>query len=217
MNIHSIDTLYEGKRVEERDGQWICPVCSKVYKQKKSAENHLRKQNCHSVVDVFGDTEYEQKAFMFFKNLQANKGKGYRPTIKSFRKSRLYKGVVMYVVSCIANDVDQGLMYSFLNEIVGFSHDNAILSNGQDMKWVKAYRSFVHNHPEISDSKEYYEQYGDVLIEEPDFLIQSIEKAKISAGWIEKKPKLLRAVEDLPIGYRMRLMDILKEAEESGW
>lgn len=212
-----IDEIYEDKVIIEQNGAFICPVCRKEYKRKPSAVAHLEKQDCHSTYDVFGNTAYEEKALMFYKNVSAMTNARARPTMKSFRKNSLYKNTVTFVVSCMMNDVDAGLMYGFLNEVVGFSFPNKIMKEGQDMKWVMEYRSFIHNHPEISDSKEFFDQYKDVLKEDDDFLISSIEKAKLSFGYAENVPSLVRRIENFPAGYKMRLLDVLDRAERSKW
>lgn len=215
--MKTVQEVYEDKEVLEENGAYVCPVCRKSYQRRKYAEKHLESQQCHSVYDIFGETEYEKAAFLFYCNIQAEKNSKLRPSMKSFRKSSLYKNCVSYVVSCMANDIDAGLMYSFLNEIAGFSYPNAIMKKGMEREWIRNFRMFLHNNPEVSDSKEFYEQYKDVLLDDEDFLIQSIERAKISIGFIDKRKKLLRAVDKLPIGYKTRLIDVCNEAEESKW
>lgn len=218
MDITTVSEIYEDKEVVENgDGTFSCPVCGKGYKLRKPAQRHLDKRDCHSIQDIFGGTAYEEKAFMFYKNICAAKNSRARPSMSSFRKSNMYKNTVSYVVSCIVNEVDHGMMYSFLEEIVGMRFPNKIMKEGQDMKWVKEYRAFIHKHPEVSDSKEFFKQYKDVLKEDDDFLMSSIEKAKISMGFVERTPSLCRKVEAFPLGYRMQVLDILEAIDRSEW
>ena len=214
-----IDAIYEDKHlIEKSDGTFACPVCHKVYKRKTIAEKHLTKQDCHSALDVFKDTAYEKMAYDFYVNLLNENGhKWSRPTMSSFRKSKMYKQVNRFVLASIVYEADTGTLYSFLNEIVGFKHTSAILSKGQDEKWIEEYRLFLHCHPEVGDSSNYYGKYEDELLSDEDFLIKSIQKAHISVGYITKRPKLSQAVEDLPVGYKMQVIDIMDKMEECKW
>lgn len=216
-SLPDIDALYEGKEIkEESDSSYTCPVCQKSYKRKGAADKHLEKQECHSTHDVFQNTMYEERAFLFYKEILVSSGNTKaRPTMKSFRKSRLYKPVVTYVVSCIINEVDAGLMFSYLEEIIGFKYTTAILSNGKDLEWIGKYRLFLHNNPSISNSEAFYDTHKDELVSDPDVLIQSIQKAHISIGFITKRKSLEAAVESLPIGYRLRLIDIMDKMAEA--
>ena len=214
-----IESLYEDKEVVDNgDGTFSCPVCGKSYKKRKSAQNHLDKQDCHSALDVFRNTEYEKMALELYTNILSETGKSSaRVTLQSFRKSRFYKQVNMFLVSCIVYEVDAGLMFSFLKDIIKFTRTNVILSKGQEKYWVDELRLFIHCNPDASESKEYYEVYKDELISDPDVLINAIEKAKISIGFISHRKGLEKAVEDLPVGYRLRVLDILDSMGNCKW
>jgi len=214
-----IESLYRGKEIlDNGDGTFICPVCEKSYKRKKSAQNHLEKQDCHSALDVFGNTEYEKLAMELYTNILNETGKSSaRVTLQSFRKSRFYKQVNMFLISCIIHEVDAGLMFSFLKDIIKFTRTNVILSKGQEKYWIDELRLFIHCNPDVSDSKQYYEVYKDELLSNPDMLINAIEKAKISIGFVSHRKSLEKAVEDLPVGYRLRVLDILDNMGECKW
>lgn len=214
--LPDIDAIYEDKHIiETEQGAFVCPVCEKEYKRRPAAVKHLDKQECHSALDVFEGTPYEERAFLFYKNIMASSNSRARPTMKSFRKSRLYKQVNTYILSCIINEVDAGLFYSFLEEIIGFRYTNAILSNGKDDKWVHEFRVFLHANPSVSGSKEFYKGYKEELLEDEDYLMRSIAKAHISIGFIQQRKSLEEAVSNFPVGYRMRILDIMNEVDQS--
>lgn len=216
--MKSLDDIYSNGIIPSSSGMFVCSVCSREFKTEGGATRHFNKKDCHSAVDVFADSDHERIGLEFYKNILASQGKGHaRPTLNSFRKASLYKNTMLYIVSCMIHEVDYGMFYSFLNEIVGFSFPNKILLEGQDFKRIKEFRTFLHKNHELTESAEYCKVYQQELEESQDFLISAIEKAKISMSYIGQSDYLLDLVDRMDIGYQIRVSDIVSDMGALKW
>ena len=182
--VNDVAALYQSGLIES-DGCYQCPVCKKEYKNLKSAQKHIEKQDCFKVQDLFEGTAHEDNAYVMFKEILATTNPAARSSIHIFRKSKMYGPVVRFIVFCSYHDVDdRGLYYTWLNEIVGIKYPNKILSEAIKESRLREFRKFLYSNPSLVDSASYVDKYKQDLIDDQKFFIRSIEKAHVTVQYL---------------------------------
>jgi len=208
--INEIDAMYDKGVTSHQNGLHVCGVCGKVYKTLKAAQKHMERKDCYKLFDLVKDTMHETKAYTLYKTLVSALNPNARVTLNIFRKSPMYNPVVRFSMYCSLNEVFSTDIYvSWLNEIKGIEQVNAILSEGIKDDTLREFRLFAHKH-ELMPSELYYQRYKDLLMEDDDFLVRSIEKAKIGAIFIAKEATFpfVERMEALPMDYQLRLQQL---------
>lgn len=209
---NDVSYLYESGLIENEDGTHTCPVCKKKYKNKKSAQKHLDKQDCYKIQDLFGGTEFEKQAFHLFKEILASTNPSARTTVSTFRKSKSYSQIVRFILFTSYHDVyDKGLYYSWLNDIIGIRYMTKILSEGIKESRLREFRRWLQSHPSYIDSETFLDRYKEDLIEDQHFFIRSIEKGHVSIEYLSKSNDFPfdEICANLYQDYYQRLMDLL--------
>ena len=220
MNIkptNDIDKLYDSGLIENDDGTFSCPVCNKVYKRRKSAEEHLESRDCFSLLDMFKDTANEMKGYGLYKGLILSANPKARTTINTFRKSKYYNSVMRYVSFAGIHELKERTSeyLDWLIEFKNFSNINGLLSNAIKESFLREFRLFLQKHGHIMiDSAKFYDRYNEDLSEDSHFFIRSIEKGHIWIGYFGEVDFDIDGVYDsLPADYQIRFDKILKEIE----
>lgn len=182
---NDINELYNQPVLETRNG-WMCPVCEKEYKRRTFLNKHLESKKCHSIVDVFKNTETEMfglEAYQFIQEEHTFIRK--INSLSQFRRSKLYKPIMESIVFWSQN---KGSMHQFkfyilwCTRLVRSNTDlyKAIYSSKQE-KNLKEFRLFLQRKtPHVIDSERFHNINKDKLLNDNWFLLRSIERADIS-------------------------------------
>jgi hypothetical protein len=160
-----------------------CRVCGKGFKSMDKLKEHVDDMACLTALDKFRGTHTEIKAYNLFKMIITEKNPTARMSIQIFRKSNTYGNAIKFSLFCSLHDLGELTIeyITWLLEFKGFVHINGVLSRGRSEFLIREFRKFCRiNHEVMINSKRFFDQYGDDLIEDPDFLIRSLGKAKIS-------------------------------------
>lgn len=212
-----IAEIFEGKELihhGEKDVE--CPVCGKHYKTVSGAQKHLDAQSCAKKQDIFANSAYETNAFILYTNIVHEMKPTARVTIKTFRKSPMYGLVIDFVLSTSIFEIkDRGLYFSYLRDIRDL-HPNSVLKAGTEEKNAREFRTFQQLYPKYIDSAKFFDQYGEDLIEDDEFLVRSIEKSDISIKWLlsNRKHNFEKMIDSLPIGLSMRIDTVINSMAE---
>lgn len=204
--VNEITQLYEKPPIKTKSG-FDCPVCGKNYKTEKGITKHMSEQDCYSIKHVFNGTIIESNALILFEEIMGNTS-----NLFVFRRSKLYAGIMKFVVFCMMNEVKEvGTYYAYINEchpkFRSKSHAHT-LSFGRKETTLREFRDFLQKNPIFIDTDKFISRYKNDLIEDPKFLIRSIEKAHVSIMTIIQDRELSKAIDDLPIGYYQRLEEL---------
>ena len=183
--INDLDTLFE-KGLIEKDGVYECPVCKKQYKRKASAEAHLAKKDCYSLKDLFSGTMHETRAYAIYQELIGMMNPNARLTLNTFRGSPYYNGATRLTLFIALHTLtDQRTTYlTWLNEFRGANSIHRIFSEGTKETNLRSFRSFLRHFPQFIESASYFERYKDILKNDEDFFIRSLETSKMSLDYI---------------------------------
>lgn len=211
--FNDVPSLYEEPLIYRDDGTIECPVCHKEYKREKSAIKHYEKQDCYNAVDVFKDTPYESYAFDLYEQIVYLKNSRAYVSKKTFRKSPSYRLAIQFILTCFSYEIpDIGEYYIYLKEVEGMNKINLCLSKGTHEDKIHAYRFYRHKNGLI-ESRSFYDKYKEELTNDEEFLLESIIKSNISVTFVSNSSTLMNVVENMPIGYRIRLQDYLEQGD----
>lgn len=199
--INDIEDVYNQDIIEE-NGKFVCPVCSKSYKRKSSAEKHLAKEDCLSLLDMFKNTTTEIKAYTHYKFLVGSVNPNATVSLQIFKKSPAYNGCIRLTLFLMYHEM-LNLFETYVQWLVEFKRSqtiHAILSVGVKESVLADFRVFLHIYPQFIDNDKFYRSYREDLIEDSEFLVRSLEKAKISM-------KYLLSQEDFPFEEVMQKME----------
>lgn len=202
--INDIELLYD-QPIIEQNGQYLCPVCNKSYKTIRGAENHMAAKDCYKVKDMFRNTVYEESALEFMNCLSSG-----RITVNIFRKSKMYAPLVRFMVSCSLHQVKSpDVFFDFVDQIKGDRKKSTMWVLSQCMKEtvIRDYRLFLQKNDHLIDTKRFLDKYRRELVDDPRFLIRSIEKAHVGITTVLNSgdAELLEALDNLPTDYYNRL------------
>lgn len=209
--MNDVNAVYDQGYKTLKTGQFLCPMCGKLYKHEYAIKKHMEKRSCHSMLDVIKDTVHEAKAYSMYKILIAALQPNARVTLESYRKSPMYSPVARFTMYCSLNEVFSCDTYlAWLNEIKGFKTVNVILQQAILDENLREFRIFAHRH-DLIPSDRFYDAYKNDLIEDDDFFIRSLERAKIGVRFLvaQKDFPLDERCDKLPIDYRMRLQQLM--------
>jgi hypothetical protein len=131
-----------------------------------------------------------------------------------FRKNRMYKGSLRFVVTCYSWEIkDMGLYYSFIMSETGRENPSYIFKVSMDEKTVRKYREFLHQNPSKFIGDEFLETHREQLLQDSLFLVRSVEKAHVSMESVMGDPDFCDMVEDVPYEYFERLETIYEKAK----
>lgn len=213
LSLNDIDALYDAGPKIMKNGAIQCPVCEKIYQSETAAKKHVEKRNCHDLKKVIEGTIFEMKAYALYKMLLAALNDKAKVSMSTFRKSPLYKPVARFSMFCSANEVFSMDTYvAYLNEIKGIEHVGAILSEGIKEKSLADFRLFAQR-MNLIPSEDFYAKYRDDLLTDDNFLVRSIEKARISLQFLASLPveefDFCTRMENLPADYQNRLEELI--------
>jgi len=202
--INDVESLYD-QPVVESNGDYFCPVCDKKYKTILGVENHMKSKDCYKVKDMFKGTLYEESAHEFMNCLSSG-----TIGINIFRKSKMYAPLIRFMVLCSLHQVKSpDLYFDFVDQIKGNRKKSVrwVLSQCMKETMIREYRLFLQKNDHLIDTNKFLDKYRGELVEDPRFLIRSIEKSHIGIITIlaSKDTELLEAMDNLPTDYYNRL------------
>jgi len=215
--VNDISSLYEGGLIEE-DGKYTCPVCNKTYKRKTSAEKHIEKQDCYSIEDMFANTVHETKAYSLYKSMISLKNPRAIVSMANFRKGSLYKNAVKFIVFCNLHEVKKpDLYYVWLRDMKNLKTENQILLYGQEETNLRDYRDFLQVNPTHIDSKAFFNRHKDLMEQDYNFFIRSVEKSHIGVTYLSNDHEdwIVDMLGKVPVDYFNRFIAIYDKVENS--
>lgn len=99
---NEIDEIYAQPILDAPNGDYMCPVCKRTYKDKQRVVEHMAHRDCHSYSQIFKGTRVETQIFKIHKEISEFKGlRGY--TLANFRKTGMYTVLAKLYVFCTNN------------------------------------------------------------------------------------------------------------------
>lgn len=184
--INDIEPLYQ-KGIIERDGLYVCGVCSKEYKRYSSALKHLEKQSCHSYVQLLKGTLTEELMYTLYTSILNELGNNYSIGMVKFReKTRMYNALAKYLTYTQKHSLTNGqvidyFLYVYFNKANNISQ---AANYAKDNNILKEFRQFMIKNHELIDSKTFYDKNKDKITSDTSFTIRSIERGEISIYYI---------------------------------
>lgn len=212
--FNDIGALYDAGPKILKNGIIMCPVCNKTYQTETGAKKHIEKRDCYRLIDEIKDTLHETKAYGIYQEVVAAINPKARVSINTFRKSPLYNQIARFSLFCSMHEVFDALEYlSFINMKKGLEDVRSALSAGLEEANLREFRILAHKY-DIIPSDLFFQRYKDDLINDDDFFIRSVEKAKIGLKFLARKSEsgefpFEERCESLPIDYQNRLTAIL--------
>ena len=182
---NDIDQLYEEDvYYSELKEKYICPVCGKGFQSEKGAKNHKDRRNCFNAVSLFKNTLTENKMFRIYKTF-LDKGtyvsRYENVSIKNFRKEPVYKPLAKFVHFCYKNKISsmEEYFYFIYYSNKTYSVKNT-LEKGITNKWLRKFRKWLKENPELIDSDRFIEANYNKLKKDANFLIRSLQRSDVS-------------------------------------
>ena len=186
--FNDVSKLYDQPIQETVDG-FICPVCNKKYKYKKSLTNHVNKQDCYTFVDLFQDTVSEEYMKECFDALvEEFKIKKKKQPMEQFRKSRYYKPIAKLLVYWSRNKCDLDLIVYYMlfcEKKIKYNSLVQMIYMATDDKYLREFRKFLYNNEEYINSESFVTANWDYLYR-PSFMIRSLERADVGVNYLFK-------------------------------
>lgn len=219
--MNDIDSLYDGKAPISDGGSFICPVCNKTYKTEKGCISHIEKRDCYDIGNLFENTLREANALSLYKDIMADVSPNARTSISYFRKSKRYKPLLKYTLVCTTYEIDNcRLYYAWIRDVKGHKHINSILSAASKESYIREYRSFLRENPDlIENSETFIERNYDSLREDEHFFTLSLEKShftiKSFLSYMEwDMDRFIGFLSEFPLDYRNRIANVIDGADD---
>ena len=201
--INDIEELYVAPILKNGD-YFVCPVCKKQAKKIATIENHMKGMDCHNIVDILLNTVHEEKAHMFFKEMNDLN------SLFHFRRHILYKRYLQYTLWCSLKQVDPSMFFFFLQKNLT-GNDAYLLRYGVCDKYLKTYRIYLLRNNNLIDSTAYINNHKHDMINDPLFLTRSLETAKVGIEACIADSEINEAISSLPFDYYERLDTLFVE------
>lgn len=186
--FNEIGHLYE-LGIQENNGLYVCPVCSKRYKRLSMANKHLEKMNCHSYEQLFKNTSSEEKMYDIYINIQAIEN---NPVVgvRKFRKNRYYATIGRLVSFLYFNKIEYHYDYiQWVLENKPWKHIMGALSICCEESVLREYRKHKQKNITREESERFYGRYSSMLVDEPSFALRALERGEIGYNhlfeWID--------------------------------
>lgn len=220
LTIADVDELYE-KDIVKVGNEFHCPVCKKPYKSLKAAETHLAKKSCADYRALYEGTEGELFGAKIYKYIMAEVSPKTKPTITMFKKSKSYNMVMRFVTFLnyhrMGNLYDNYISWLFLRK--NAKHMNQVLKYGTEGATLREFK-LEFQALDLIDSKNYISIHKDRLIEDPEFLVRSVELCRLGVLALLRYEFFSEVIDKMPIGYQDRLYEfsdeVFKKKEELG-
>lgn len=186
--FNKIEELYQKPIIKDPlSNDFICPVCGKKAKQQKTIEEHMSKQDCFDIKELCMGTIYEQSALDFLNN------NDYNLTIGNFRKTKIYRTVMRFVLYCFYIETTPQRLFEYLKSNRKNKSQFISLLLSYESLNVRAFRRWLQNNEsEQIDSEDFYYKNLHNIKNDENFLKSALLKGKISVNFVEKTcPELL--------------------------
>lgn len=182
---NSLEKIYENGLIYNKDNI-ECSVCGKKYKRESTALKHFEKANCHTLQNVFKDTEAENVMYDIFISLLAIEGKRCVSRVK-FSKSRLYNPIAKFMLFCNTNKVmNHGDYLSYVLENTYWNHVSTGIGNALKDSVLKEYREHKKRNLNV-DNEKFYNSNKIRLVTDTTFVLRSLERGDISHDYLFDK------------------------------
>lgn len=211
--MNDVNAVYDQGLKTLKNGLMVCPVCEKTYQNELAARRHVDKRDCYKMQDIIGGTVHETKAYGLYKELIAAMSPKAQISISTFRKSPMYGPVSRFTMFCSLHEVyDSNSYLAYLNEVVKIEQVNTLLKAGLDEQHLREFRVYAHKYDLIPSDK-YYDNYRDDLLTDDEFLVRSIEKARVGLTFLAMRDDFPfeERFSKLPIDYQNRISAIADE------
>lgn len=214
--MNDIDALYD-KPLQESSEGFLCPVCSKVYKTIAGAQKHLERRDCANLKALYSGTVSEMTGYKVYKDLVSELNPKSKVTFASFVKSNAYNSTMRYVTFVNYHGMSQ-YEIEYANWILftkKFKTVNQVLSVAIKTPTLNEFKVFLHQ-SDMIDSAKYFNQHKERLKEDPNFLVRSIEKCKMSVMYLAENEEASSMVHSLDTDYYARVIDVVEMVLNEG-
>lgn len=212
--INDLDKLFSQPITTDGD-RFKCPVCGKKYKTLKGAEKHYAQKDCADIKVLLKGTVLEEGARELYSSICESNIAMY-----FFRRTRNYTSMLKFMAKCNLFEIkQQGLYFTFVAKkyakcsitdvarVVSFAVNKDNIENFRAFLQGSGYRHV--------DSASFIDKYKKDLLNDPTFLIRSIEKSHIALEYIMNNDnELSEAILNLPIDYASRVEYLYEKSRD---
>lgn len=215
-HMNDVSHLFEQPVTTDKKGRFVCPVCKKDYATRAGIFRHMEKQDCAPADLLFADTVTERIGYEFFITTVPEFNKNQRKGIGTFRKSKYYRQVLMYVLHCMTNKEDPYLYYEYIKVKKKPRYYNQVLSYLMKDTSLVEFRNHLIKNEQLIESEQFFQANEEELLSNCAFLVRSIERGDIGLDYcMHSSIDLASRVDSFPEATKIHLLKVIDIKEST--